>query len=44
MTNRQIAEHLYLSPRTVEKHVAGLMTKLGAASRVELGRRWGSIG
>jgi len=44
MTNREIAERLYLSPRTVEKHVAGLLTKLGASSRVELGRRWGSNG
>jgi DNA-binding CsgD family transcriptional regulator len=36
-TNREIAAQLYLSPKTVEKHVAALATKLGAATRVELG-------
>ncbi|MEV0680114.1 AAA family ATPase [Actinosynnema sp. NPDC050436] len=32
-TNRQIAEELYLSPRTVEHHVAKAMRKLGLRSR-----------
>lgn len=36
--NREIAERLYLSVRTVESHVYQARTKLGAASRVELGR------
>jgi two-component system, NarL family, response regulator NreC len=35
-TNRQIAELLNLSTRTVESHRANLMGKLGLASRVEL--------
>ncbi|MBI4884154.1 MAG: AAA family ATPase [Actinobacteria bacterium] len=35
-TNREIAAQLYLSPKTVEKHVAALASKLGAANRVEL--------
>ncbi|MEH0985551.1 LuxR C-terminal-related transcriptional regulator [Micromonospora sp. CPCC 205556] len=32
-TNRQIAEVLFLSPRTVEHHVANVLRKLGADSR-----------
>ncbi len=35
-TNRQIAENLSLSPRTVEGHRANLSGKLGLHSRVEL--------
>jgi DNA-binding NarL/FixJ family response regulator len=36
LTNRQIAERLVVSPRTVETHVANLLAKTGAASRAEL--------
>jgi DNA-binding CsgD family transcriptional regulator len=39
MTNPEIATRLYVSPRTVEKHVAALLRKLDAKSRVELGRQ-----
>jgi DNA-binding CsgD family transcriptional regulator len=39
MGNKEIAERLYLSPRTVEKHVASLLAKLGAADRAALVRR-----
>jgi two-component system, NarL family, response regulator NreC len=35
-TNRQIAEELNLSPRTIEGHRANLVSKLGIKSRVEL--------
>nr|WP_198151286.1 LuxR C-terminal-related transcriptional regulator [Kibdelosporangium sp. MJ126-NF4]CEL14155.1 large transcriptional regulator [Kibdelosporangium sp. MJ126-NF4]CTQ88522.1 large transcriptional regulator [Kibdelosporangium sp. MJ126-NF4] len=35
-TNRQIAEVLFLSPRTVERHAARVLHKLGVASREEI--------
>jgi DNA-binding CsgD family transcriptional regulator len=35
-TNVQIAEALYLSPRTVERHVGSILTKLGYRSRVQI--------
>jgi DNA-binding NarL/FixJ family response regulator len=38
LTNRQIAEELYLSPKTVETHVRNIFAKLGASSRVEVAR------
>jgi DNA-binding CsgD family transcriptional regulator len=38
LPNKAIAARLYLSPRTVEKHVASLRLKMGAADRAELGR------
>jgi DNA-binding CsgD family transcriptional regulator len=37
LTNAQIAERLFLSPRTVETHVAKLLAKTGAAGRADLG-------
>jgi DNA-binding CsgD family transcriptional regulator len=40
--NREIAELLYLSPRTVENHVARILDKLGAASRAGVAMRLGS--
>ncbi len=36
LSNKEIAARLYLSPRTVEKHVASLMLKLGAGDRSTL--------
>lgn len=36
LTNRDIAERLVLSPRTVEKHVASLLLKTGSANRAAL--------
>jgi DNA-binding CsgD family transcriptional regulator len=38
LSNKDIAARLYLSPRTVEKHVASLLLKTGAADRAVLGR------
>lgn len=37
-TNREVAASLFLSPRTVEHHVANLFRKLGVKSRSELTR------
>jgi ATP/maltotriose-dependent transcriptional regulator MalT len=37
--NREIGERLFLSPRTVEKHVASLLAKTGTADRVALIRQ-----
>jgi DNA-binding NarL/FixJ family response regulator len=44
LPNRDIAERLYLSPRTVEKHAASLLTKVGAASRADLVRLAATLG
>jgi DNA-binding NarL/FixJ family response regulator len=34
--NREIADRLHLSPRTVEKHVSSLITKTGLPNRIAL--------
>ncbi|MFD0686192.1 ATP-binding protein [Actinomadura fibrosa] len=39
LTNRQIAQRLFLSPRTVDTHVGNLLAKTGAADRTELRAR-----
>ena len=39
LTNRQIATHLFLSPKTVEANLARAYGKLGIRSRAELGAR-----
>jgi DNA-binding CsgD family transcriptional regulator len=44
LSNKQIAERLYLSVRTVESHVYQARGKLGARSRRELGRMVGTPG
>jgi DNA-binding NarL/FixJ family response regulator len=36
LSNPQIGERLYVSPRTVQTHVAHVFTKLGVASRAQL--------
>jgi DNA-binding CsgD family transcriptional regulator len=36
LSNQEIAARLYLSPRTVERHVANLTVKIGAQRRAQL--------
>ena len=36
LSNRDIGERIHISPRTVEKHVASLLLKLGAENRTRL--------
>lgn len=38
MSNRQIAEQLVLSPRTVGTHVSHILAKLGVRSRIDIAR------
>ncbi|MGW0820621.1 LuxR C-terminal-related transcriptional regulator [Streptomyces sp. NPDC002845] len=40
-TNREIAAHLLLSPRTIDHHLRGVFTRLGIRSRIELVRLLG---
>jgi len=45
LTNKEIGERLFLSPRTVEKHVERLLAKTGAQNRSQLvsrAARWGT--
>jgi DNA-binding CsgD family transcriptional regulator len=37
-TNKEAAAQLYLSPKTIEKHLGGVYAKLGLRSRTELAR------
>jgi ATP/maltotriose-dependent transcriptional regulator MalT len=43
-TNREIAEKLVLSPRTVDMHVRNIFTKFGCRSRVEATRKAITLG
>jgi DNA-binding NarL/FixJ family response regulator len=41
LSNRHVAEQMFLSPRTVEYHLYKVYPKLGIGSRTDLIRRWG---
>jgi DNA-binding NarL/FixJ family response regulator len=43
-TNREVAQELYLSPRTVDMHVRSILRKLDCRSRVEAAHRAGEVG
>jgi DNA-binding NarL/FixJ family response regulator len=43
-TDREIAQRLVLSPRTVEMHVANCLAKLNSRSRAEAIHRAGELG
>jgi DNA-binding CsgD family transcriptional regulator len=42
LTNREIATRLFVSPRTVQTHVAHILQKTGLRSRVDVARATGS--
>jgi DNA-binding CsgD family transcriptional regulator len=44
MTNRQVAEALFISPKTVEANLARVYSKLNIHSRAELGQRMAKPG
>jgi DNA-binding CsgD family transcriptional regulator len=43
-TNREVAQELFLSPRTVDMHVRNMLRKLDCRSRVEAAHRAGELG
>ena len=44
MTNKEIAERLYLSPRTVDMHVSNILERLNCRSRTEAARKAHELG
>ena len=43
-TNREIADELFVSPRTVDMHVRNLLRKLDCRSRADAARRASELG
>jgi DNA-binding NarL/FixJ family response regulator len=43
LTNRQIADRLYISTNTINKHVQQVLRKLGVSNRVQAAVRAGSF-
>ena len=43
LTNRQIADQLILSPKTVSAHITHILTKLGAARRAEIAAWYATV-
>jgi DNA-binding CsgD family transcriptional regulator len=44
LTNAELAQRLYISPRTADHHVSAVLTKLGLGTRREVVRRAGELG
>ena len=44
LSNKEVAERLYVSVATVDTHLRGVYAKLGVRSRTQLARRLGSPG
>ena len=44
LSNKQVAEQLYLSVTTIDSHLRGVYAKLGVRSRTQLARRLGPPG
>ncbi len=44
LTNAELAQKLYMSPRTADHHVSAVLTKLGLGTRREVVRRASELG